>query len=415
MTDAIDVLVIDDSATIRKLVEMSLRGTAFHVHFSASGADGVALARRVLPAAILLDCVLPDATGMQVCRQLAAEPHTRAIPILLVSAKPESVRAEFAGCDAVVDFIPKPFSGPDLVKRLRRALAMSTAEVERFDRDHQERAAKILYARLRDGFALVPAFAKQLGSSPPGPYFAKRLLTPEAVGGILSDLFELFDGIAGRREPAETVEPVSPSAILDRAPGFSNRVRNTKLGATARRILTLVDGQHALDQIASRLGLDVTAAGILARSLVDRGLVEDRTAARSRPVVILEPDVHGFQRPLASLLEARPEAPALVPVASVGEVVSTVRRLRPCLVVVNATSESSSVGAAARELRADTTLSDVALVAVLDRSQPAERDDLYSAGFDAVLSKPIIVGELERFIVPSAAIERKEEPWVIRS
>jgi CheY-like chemotaxis protein len=78
---------------------------------------------------------------------------------------------------------------------------------------------------------------------------------------------------------------------------------------------------------------------------------------------------------------------------------------------VNATSEASSVGMAARELRADATFADVALVAILDRFQQSDRDDLYSAGFDAVLSKPIIVGELERFITPVPAKQTKEDVW----
>jgi CheY-like chemotaxis protein len=178
-------------------------------------------------------------------------------------------------------------------------------------------------------------------------------------------------------------------------------------------VLTLINGQHSLAEIARRAAVDAATVCAIARTLVDDGLLIDRTSiAKPRPIVILEPDVQGFQRPLASLLEARAVAPALVPVATVQEVVTAVRRVYPCLVVVNATGETSSVGEAARELRADATLSDIALVAVLDRARPSDRDDLYSAGFDAVLNKPVIIGDLERFIAPHSPHQRKEDRWV---
>jgi CheY-like chemotaxis protein len=402
-----DILVIDDSATIRKLIEMSMRGSMFEPHFSASGADGVELARKLAPSAILLDCVLPDSSAMQVCRQLAAHDRTRGIPVLIVSAKAEQVRPDFRDLAFVVDFIAKPFTGPDLLRRIQRAIGAPPAP-SRFDRDHQQRAAKILYARLRDNLALMPAQLAQLAAGPPGPQLAKRLLTPDAVSGILDDLFDLFEEVRSEAERSQQLEPMPPATILDRAPGFSKRVRENRLGSTARRVLTLINGTHSLDEIARRLGIDVREAGVIARDLTDRGLLEDHTASRSRPVVILEPDVVNFQRPLASLLEARPEAPALVPISSVDEMVSTVKRMHPCLVVVNATGESSAFGEAARALRADAALVDVALVAVLDRSVQSDRDDLYSAGFDAVLDKPIIVSELERFI----ANNRKDELWI---
>ena len=392
MSDDAEILVIDDSATIRKLVEMSVRGTSLRARFSASGADGLAEARRLQPSAILLDCVLPDSSGQQICSQLAADERTRSIPILLVTAKPESVRDEFRDYASVVDFIAKPFTGPDLVRRIRRALAGSAVKQSpSFDRGYQERAAKVLYARLRDGLAMLPALTSKIGTSPPGPFLAKRLLTPEVVAAILEDLSNLVDEARAAHPHSEGGEPLQPHLILDRASGFSARVQQVVIDGAARRILTLVNGRNTIQDIAARSGIDVRQVGTVSRELVARGLLEDRSSAaaaraRARPVVILEPDVQGFQRPFASLLEARPEAPALVAVASVLAVVTTVRRVRPCLVVVNATGESGSVGNAARELRADSRFADVALVAILDRFQQSDRDEVYSAGFDAVLS-----------------------------
>jgi len=411
-----DVLVIDDSATIRKLVEMSMRGTQFRVHFANSGADGLEQARALRPGVILLDCVLPDSSGLDVCRQLADDDRTRSIPVLLITARHERARDEFRQFGSVVDFVGKPFTGSDLLARVGRAVGLSApapaSPPRRFTRDQQERAAKILYARMRDGFALIPSHMSRLGGSPPAPYFAKRLLTPEVMEKLLDELTELYEEVlaAPPARGAASVDPdgvtVSATAVLDRAPGFSDRVRAVNLGSTSRRVLTLIDGKHTLADIARRIDLDDRSACAIAQELVNAGLLLDKGAAPPappRPVVIVEPDVQGFQRPLASLLESRPERRPLVAIDDVDEVVAAVHRVKPCLVVVNASQRKPSVEGAARLLRADTALADVALVAVLDTHDRSNAEELYSAGFDAVLSKPIIFGDLEKYIAPAAA------------
>jgi CheY-like chemotaxis protein len=261
----------------------------------------------------------------------------------------------------------------------------------------------------------VPSYLSQLGASPPAAFLARRLFTPEVMDGLIGELLELCAELApappasrrGRSAASHDALAMAPATVLDRVPGFSDKVGRARLGAVARRMLTVIDGRHSLVEICARLELDLGAACTVAHQLVAAGLVADRTAAaaaeRARPIVILEPDVQGFQRPLASLLETRPDPHHLVAVDSLDEVVEATQRVRPCLVVVNATSERTGVGDAARRLRADTSLADVALVAVLDPHDRSSTDHLYSAGFDAVLSKPIIFGELERFIAPDAA------------
>ncbi|HEY6177984.1 MAG TPA: response regulator, partial [Kofleriaceae bacterium] len=106
------VLVIDDSPTVRKLVEISLRGRALQPFFAETGSAGIRQATTLTPSAILLDFVLPDMTGIEVCRALASDARTRSIPILVVTAKHERTRVEFQPFPSVIDFVAKPFSGP---------------------------------------------------------------------------------------------------------------------------------------------------------------------------------------------------------------------------------------------------------------------------------------------------------------
>ena len=122
-----NLLIIDDSATVRKLIEISLRGKALRPHFADTGADALRRVAALAPAAILLDFMLPDMTGVDVCRALAADPRTQSIPILVVTAKDERIRHDFQAFPSVIDFIGKPFSPPDLIARIDRAIAGTTA------------------------------------------------------------------------------------------------------------------------------------------------------------------------------------------------------------------------------------------------------------------------------------------------
>jgi CheY-like chemotaxis protein len=410
-----DVLVIDDSATVRKLVEISLRGRPLRPHFADTGSEGIRVASALAPSVILLDFVLPDMTGVEVCRALAADVRTQTIPVLVVTAKHERTRSEFQPFPAVVDFIGKPFAAPDLLARIDRAIAGAAAgaaparaarSVEP-TRAPAERAAKLLFGRLRDGLALLPSQLRALEPGPIAPQLARRLLTPQVVEGILADLRPLIAELAaaeahgGGPEAASAGDPLAAGAIVDRAPGFSARMQGAALGSLDRRILALADGRITLAEIARRLAVDPGTTERAVRGLIARGLVHEiHGGARPRPVVICEPDVEAFQEPLRSLLARRATSRELITVDRVGDVIGVTRQRQPCLVMVNATSRVAEVCAVAQALRADLALADLAMVAVLE-ARVGREPDLLAAGFDAVLAKPVMVHELERFLIPA--------------
>jgi CheY-like chemotaxis protein len=116
------LLVVDDSPTVRKLVELTFRSSEWTVGFAANGADAIRLATSHGPRLILLDVVLPDIPAVEVCDRLANDPRTENIPVVLMSAKDKAVRRSFAQYGSVVDFIQKPFTPADLDACLRSAL-----------------------------------------------------------------------------------------------------------------------------------------------------------------------------------------------------------------------------------------------------------------------------------------------------
>ncbi len=108
------ILVIDDSPTILKVVQLVLNKAGFEVDVAENGEQGLELARQHRPQLILLDFVMPKMNGYQVCRALAAEEDLSSIPVVLMSAKGDQVGERFVKVMGIVDYITKPFS-PDAI------------------------------------------------------------------------------------------------------------------------------------------------------------------------------------------------------------------------------------------------------------------------------------------------------------
>jgi DNA-binding response OmpR family regulator len=104
------VLVIDDSPTILKVVQLVLTKAGFAVQTAADGESGLDAAKAVKPDLILLDFVMPRLNGYQVCRALAADESLQKIPVVLMSAKGDQVGERFVKVMGIVDYITKPFS-----------------------------------------------------------------------------------------------------------------------------------------------------------------------------------------------------------------------------------------------------------------------------------------------------------------
>ena len=117
------ILVIDDSLTIRKLLEMSLVRAGHKVVLAGTAAEGLALARSVQPRLILLDYVLPDRRGAEVCADFARDPATASIPVVVMSAKGDAdVRQAFRGQTQVAEFLAKPFAPAAITELVARML-----------------------------------------------------------------------------------------------------------------------------------------------------------------------------------------------------------------------------------------------------------------------------------------------------
>jgi CheY-like chemotaxis protein len=124
------ILVIDDSPTIRKMVECHLSQAGYRVAMAADAERGLEMARTIAPSLILLDHQLPGTTGDQVCRQLLESDVTAHIPVVISSAMRNRAYAKYTEFPNIVDQIPKPFT-PELLKGgVANALQMGALVVQ---------------------------------------------------------------------------------------------------------------------------------------------------------------------------------------------------------------------------------------------------------------------------------------------
>ena len=124
------ILIVDDLATNRIILKVKLNAAYHETLMAASGAEALLRARTDNPKLILLDMVLPDISGIEVCRRLRADPVTRDIPVVIITAsndRDSRMRALAAGAD---EFLSKPLNEVILLARIRSLLRAHQTEAE---------------------------------------------------------------------------------------------------------------------------------------------------------------------------------------------------------------------------------------------------------------------------------------------
>jgi two-component system phosphate regulon response regulator PhoB len=112
------VLIVDDEKDLRQLLDFNLKQAGFRTLHAATGEEALVQVARHQPQMILLDLNLPDVSGIEVARRLKADPDTREIPIVMLTARGGEAD-RIAGFElGAEDYVPKPFSVRELVLRL---------------------------------------------------------------------------------------------------------------------------------------------------------------------------------------------------------------------------------------------------------------------------------------------------------
>ena len=131
------ILVVDDEPDLLELVRFNLDRAGFRVETAVSGEEALARLRRSTPDLLVLDLMLPDLSGEEVCRRVRADPGLAGLPVIMLTAKSEEVDRVVGFELGADDYVTKPFSPRELVLRVKALLrrsyegAASSAPLER--------------------------------------------------------------------------------------------------------------------------------------------------------------------------------------------------------------------------------------------------------------------------------------------
>ena len=124
------ILVIDDEPDLLELVRFNLAEAGYRVETAETGEGGLALARECRPDLMVLDLMLPDVPGTEVCRRVRADPDLGGLPVLMLTAKSEEID-RIVGLElGADDYLTKPFSPRELSLRVAAILRRSSPEPE---------------------------------------------------------------------------------------------------------------------------------------------------------------------------------------------------------------------------------------------------------------------------------------------
>jgi DNA-binding response OmpR family regulator len=121
------VLLIEDEPNIIEAIRFLLSRDGWSVHTHANGADAVAEVARVDPDLVVLDMMLPGRSGMDILRDLRADPETQGLPVLMLTARGQSRDRDMAELAGVSRFMTKPFSNSEVLEAVRSLMPHGNA------------------------------------------------------------------------------------------------------------------------------------------------------------------------------------------------------------------------------------------------------------------------------------------------
>ena len=181
------IMVVEDEEALALLLKYNLEKEGYEVVVESRGNRVLSQVEKYCPSVILLDWMLPELSGVEICKLIRSKPDIKSIPIIMLTAKgqeEDKVKGLSAGAD---DYVTKPFSVPELMARvranLRRAPEISTVKELSFEDIHMDLVAKKVF-RGENYVHLGPTefrLLKMLMESP-GKVFSREILLKTVWG-----------------------------------------------------------------------------------------------------------------------------------------------------------------------------------------------------------------------------------------
>ncbi len=237
------VLVVDDEPEIRQLVEKTLGAKGYAVEVAQDGAEALEKAERLVPDLVLLDAMLPKVHGFEACRRIKANPRTRNVPVVMMTAIYRGWRFAQDARDSygAVDYVEKPFRLDDLLRRVEEALLSggertpASPEEETLDPRLAQGKELLAAGRVAEAIAALSEAVRADPHAPDAQFQLGRALRAagDAFGAMtaleraaelaphhlaaLRALAALYEETGFRRKAAEILERALPAAPDDAA------------------------------------------------------------------------------------------------------------------------------------------------------------------------------------------------------
>jgi two-component system phosphate regulon response regulator PhoB len=127
------ILVVEDEPDIQELIRYHLDQSGFHVETVGSGDAALRALRRRRPSLLVLDLMLPDRSGTELCREIRSDPQLKDLPIIMVTARSDEVDRLVGFELGADDYVVKPFSPRELTLRVRAVLRRAAKPPEEAD------------------------------------------------------------------------------------------------------------------------------------------------------------------------------------------------------------------------------------------------------------------------------------------
>ncbi len=118
------ILIVDDEPDIIRLVKFILEKRGFEVFVASDGKAAISSAFKILPDLIVLDVLMPNFNGYEVCEKLKKDERTKNIPVVMLSAKSQESEKKQGFAAGAADYISKPFNTEDFVSRVTSIIKM---------------------------------------------------------------------------------------------------------------------------------------------------------------------------------------------------------------------------------------------------------------------------------------------------
>src|SRR3954454_12557017 len=182
------ILIVEDERGLTAALEYSFTREGYDVAVAHDGTEGLRKAQTLLPDAVILDVMLPGLGGLDVCRQLRAGDRTRALPILMLTARAEETDQVVGFTMGADDYMTKPFNTKVLLQRIKALLRRADGPAEpgdvaeahggRIDRGrHQATCGGKVVELTPTEFRLLECLVRQ-----PGRAFTRHQLMDAAIG-----------------------------------------------------------------------------------------------------------------------------------------------------------------------------------------------------------------------------------------